>query len=221
MGGKIFAALVLLGLGVTVSAQEVRYVTDALRLEMRTGPDTSFKIVRMLASGSEVTILEEQDGYSQVRTKGGREAWILTRYLQREPAARAQLAEVMFELGTLRAEKANFAHTLGEASGVSERAQATLEEAQRDNEALNTELIQVKEAASSTLATRRENGRLTVELKALKAELDGLATETRALKEGREREWFLAGAGVLGAGIMVGLVAPSLVRRRRRSRSDF
>ena len=56
-----------------IHAQAVRYVTDSLRLETRQGPNTSFRITRMLSSGDRVSVLEEDasTGYSRIALDDG------------------------------------------------------------------------------------------------------------------------------------------------------
>jgi len=220
MRGCLIAVLVVLAVA-DVHAQSVRYVTDSLTLEARTGPSTGHRIVRMLESGTRVSVLEEADGYSRARMPDGADVWILSRYLQSEPVASERLAAVTEELESLRAEKVSLTEALGQAREVAEQAEAALGTAQLDNQELRQELASIKQAAASTLATRDENTRLTAEVDTLRQQLDLLGSEARALKEGREREWFIAGAGVLGAGMLLGLLLPKLGRRKRRSWSGL
>lgn len=221
MRGFLLLTLLALVGPAAVQAQGVQYVTDSLPLEARTGPSTSHKIVRMLESGTRVTVLEESEGYSRIRTPDGQEVWILSRYLQSSPAAKDRLADAMRELKSLREEKASLSEKLTQARDLGQRTEGALAGARRDTQALSQELASIKQAAASTLATRAANERLTAEVGALKEQLDVLGAETRSLKESREREWFIAGAGVLGVGMLVGLVLPRLGRRRRRSFSQF
>ena len=88
----IVLALVL-GL-VSTAMAETRYVSDRLEIQMRTGKGTQFRILRMLPSGTALEILEvdQENGYSRVRTPSGVEGWVLSRYLMARPAARDQVA---------------------------------------------------------------------------------------------------------------------------------
>ena len=73
---------------------ETRYVSDVLEITMRSGKGTSFGITRMLRSGTAVQVLEvdKKSGYTQVRTKSGKEGWVLSRFLMNGRAARERLA---------------------------------------------------------------------------------------------------------------------------------
>ena len=72
---------------------ETRYVSDTLEITMRSGKGTSFGITRMLRSGTAVQVLavDKNTGYTQVRTKNGKEGWVLSRFLMNGQAARERL----------------------------------------------------------------------------------------------------------------------------------
>jgi SH3 domain protein len=214
-----FAFICLLGLCSTqIQAQTVRYVTDNLRLEARGGPGTNFRITRMLGSGARVTVLEEdaETGYSRVAVDDGTEVWILTRFLMDEPAARDQLSEAVEKFTREREiarDLASQLETLGETAGEIEKSRSELA---TDKKMLQTELAQIKQAAADTLAIKERNASLGSELSALSADLDAANQRNRALKERSERDWFLAGAGVLLGGMIFGLVIPKIRWKRRR-----
>ena len=100
----LLAALALSLAGAGAVAQDERYVTDQLRLEMRTGPGTSNRIVRMLDSGTRVAVRAEQDGWSRIALPDGGEGWILSRYLMAEEPARARLQDALEEVERVRGE---------------------------------------------------------------------------------------------------------------------
>ena len=201
-----------------IHAQTVRYVTDSLRLETRQGPNTSFRITRMLSSGDRVSVLEEDasTGYSRIALDDGSEVWILTRFLMDKPAARAQLAETEDNFARQREiarDLASQLETLGQTAGQIEQSRSELE---RDKKVLETELAQIKQAAADPLAIKERNRSLSEQIEALTADLETARQRNRALKERSERDWFIAGAGVLLGGIILGLVIPRIRWKRRR-----
>jgi SH3 domain protein len=66
------------------------------------------------------------------------------------------------------------------------------------------------------LAIRDQNESVRRRLNEANEKVELLTIENAQFRGRSTREWFVAGAGVLFAGILVGLVAPR-VRRRRRS----
>jgi SH3 domain protein len=71
---------------------ETQYVTDQYDFNLRAGQSNRYKIIRTLPSGTPLEIIrvDSKTGYAQVRTEDGTTGYILTRYLQQEPAARNQ-----------------------------------------------------------------------------------------------------------------------------------
>ncbi len=59
-------------LGICMTGQwswaEQAYVTDNLKITLRTGPSTSNKIIVMLSSGNLVDLLGSEGDWSQIRT---------------------------------------------------------------------------------------------------------------------------------------------------------
>ena len=75
-------------------------------------------------------------------------------------------------------------------------------------------------ATAMTLASVARAERIEVfKLAAQREELQTLRQERDALQAREARQWFLLGASVLGAGIVLGLVLPRL--RWRRKRNDW
>ena len=201
-----------------VHAQPVRYVTDSLKLETRSGPSTNHRIFKMLDSGTAVTVLEDdaESGYSRVALEDGSEVWILSRFLMDEPSARSQLSAALEKYAREREIARDLTiqlETLGQTVNQLEQDRSELA---RDKKLLQTELAQIKQAAADTLAINQRNDELARELKAVASELDSANLRNRTLKERSERDWFLAGAGVLLGGMILGLVIPKIRWKRRR-----
>ncbi len=217
--GKIAFICLLSVVAGHIHAQTERYVTDSLRLETRQGPSTDHRITHMLSSGARVTVLEEdtETGYSRVALDDGSEVWILTRFLMDEPAARAQLAEAeenfTRERDNARA-LASQLETMGRTAGEIEQSRSALA---IDKKLLQTELAQIKQAAANTLAIKDRNQSMDKQLEAASMDLEAAKQRNRTLKERSERDWFIAGAGVLLGGMIIGLVIPKIRWKRRRS----
>jgi len=172
----------------------------------------------MLSSGDRVTVIEEdaETGYSRIAVDDGSEVWILTRFLTDEPAARAQLAEAVENFDREREiarDLASQIETLSQTAGQIEQSRSALE---RDKKVLQTELAQIKQAVADPLAIKERNRSLTEQIAALAADLETARQRNRALKERSERDWFIAGAGVLLGGMVLGLVIPRIRWKRRR-----
>lgn len=203
-------SLILLLVAVLIplaASAETRFVE--VEVTLRTGKGTDFGIVRMIRSGTPVEILEQdrQAGYSRVRMPGGTEGWILTRYLTDSPvgaeelvAARQRIDQLSRENRELTEERNRY---MGEADSLAE------------------ELARLKDLSASAIALEDTNKSLRTTLNRNQETIARLESENTQLRSTVTRDWFLAGAGVLVGGILIGVIVPRLRWRRKRSWSDL
>jgi SH3 domain protein len=207
----------ILAFGLAAQAQ-TRYVTDRTIVELRRGPSIEYLILRNLEAGERVEVLEvnEEQGYSRVRVADeGTEGWILTRFLTAEPIARERLAVAERNLAAAR-ERVTALEA--QAAGLSrdlEAVRAQLAEAQTNHGEASRELTEIRTAAANVVEIREQNARLQQRLVQRDQEVERLTAENDRLTARSNQNWFLIGAAVLLGGIVIGLVAPSLRRKRR------
>ncbi len=85
-----------------VSAQEVAYVTDILRLGIHRAQDTSDAAFDNLLSGTELTVLERVTNYARVRTADGTEGWVRSAFIVTEKPAQARIQEMTAEFEAMQ-----------------------------------------------------------------------------------------------------------------------
>jgi SH3 domain protein len=213
LGGCLCAAIGL--------RAEPVWVSDQFEVTMRTGPSTSNAITRMLPSGAQLELLERdaEEGYSRVITDGGTEGWVLTRYLMNEPSAREQLQRLTAQLTDAQSAGNSLGSQLAAISGEHQTAKAQISSLQREKQALQTELAEIKRTASDALAIDRQNKDLRQQLTDAEIKVSILEQENRQLTSQTTRNWFLAGGLVLLVGVILGLWLPR-IRWQKRSRYE-
>ncbi len=91
--GRVVLAFAL-SLAITGPAlAEQAWVKDELRLNVRTGPGTQYRILGAVGTGDKMEILKRTEGWTRVRIKDIGEGWIPSGFLQPEPPAGVQLAQ--------------------------------------------------------------------------------------------------------------------------------
>lgn len=212
------AALLLALLAQSVAAQ-TRYVSDEFEITLRTGPSTANQIIRMLESGTQLEMLEQDpdSGYTRVRTLGGTEGWVISRYLMAEPAARDQLADMRQRLETIRNQSGDLGAQLDDLTRAKQEAEARIRTLEAENKQLEAELAEIRRTASNVLGINAENNALREQLSTAEVQIAALQQENGELASRRNRDWFIAGAAVLLAGVLVGIIVPR-IRWRKRSR---
>lgn len=213
----MFVGVLIAGL---VSAESV-WVSDQFEVMLRTGPSTSNAIERMLPSGTRLEVLERdtETGYSRVRTSGGTEGWVLTRYLMNEPSAREQLQTLTQRLTSANQEGTSLSTQLLAVQGEYDAAKRRIESLETDREALATELDEIKRTAADVLAINNQNQELREQLAAAELQVATLQQQNRELSRQATRYWFMSGGLVLLVGIVLGVWLPR-IRWQRRSRYD-
>lgn len=205
-------------LGIAAQSEaETRYVTDHTQVELRRGPSTEYRILRYLQAGDRVEVLEQNEaqGFSRIRVDEDTEGWIPTASLIAEPIARDRLAVAERNLATARERVA----TLEEQKLELERDLATtrseLERSQANHGTVSRELADLRTASANVVEIRDNNTSLQQRLGQRDREVEQLTADNARLTARNNQNWFVVGAAVLLAGIVIGLVAPTLRRKRR------
>src|SRR5262245_46633096 len=216
--GLAQSLIVVLGLLAMAAHAQTRYVSDKLGVELRRGPSTEYLILRNLEAGTALEVLEQDAaaGYSRVRVADqGTEGWILSRFLTAEPIARERLAVAERSLTSAQARVGDLERKVADLSAELATTHADLDQTRTTHGAVSKELADIRTAAANVVEIRDQNQSMGKRLAQRDEEVRKLTAENEDLR-GRDRQsWFLAGGGVLLAGIVIGLVAPSLRRKRR------
>ena len=201
-------------------AQTISYVDDTLTITVRTGKGSEYQILRTISSGTPVEVLQtDADGYKLIRLKDGVEGWVRSQYLVDNPIARDRLAEAETRLEQLKEENAR----LQVANNASQQEKAGVDEdltlLTQNYEELNRKYAELRALAAEPEAMKEENKALNQEIETLKRSALELREQNNLLTNRSEQNWFLAGAGVLLGGMLIGLILPR-VRWRRKSSWD-
>jgi SH3 domain protein len=196
---------------------QTRYVSDKLSVELRRGPSTEYLILRNLDSGAAVEVLEQNgEGYSRVRVADqGTEGWVLTRFLSTETSARDRLAVAERSLSNSRGRVTELEQQAAALTSELSKTKTELEQTRANHGQVSQELSSIKTAAANVVEIRDQNESLRQKLIDRERQVEQLTAENAALSGRSSQNWFIVGAGVLFGGIVIGLIAPSLRKKRR------
>lgn len=217
----VYRSIFLILLLISAAAEsQTRYVTDEVVITLRTGPSTQNTIVDNLNSGDRVEVLEDDrdKGYARVRVAGsGDEGWVLSRFLVAAPTAALDLADARNQLDTANATVASLREQVDTLTSELSAAKAKLEQFETDNSQLSKDLSDIRSVSANAIELNDQNESLRRRNNSLSQEVDELTARAAMLARRSNQNWFIVGALVLAGGIVVGLVAPSLRRKRRSS----
>ena len=208
-------AFVLITLTFKVSAESFVFITDQLDLPIRSDKNFGNNIIRLLPSGTELSLLQStEDGWAQIQfddTIG----WIKSFYLSPDPSAREKLKKLT---RTNNANKLLITKLTSEKEELEKQLLSIKEEnsdlvVQRSKSQAEKEHIE--QIYQDALKLEHENEKLIQEKLQLKAELQLAENNTQIQKDTSSRNWFIVGAIVLFFGMMIGFIVPNLLNRRR------
>ena len=122
------------------------YVSDNLKLTLRTGPSTENKILAVIQSGQVMDVIEPGEEWSRVKLPNGKEGWVLSRYLTPEETNNIKLEQLQAahknltaQAATLLEENTELKAKNTELSASFENMQEQMAKTRSDYEALKTE----------------------------------------------------------------------------------
>jgi SH3 domain protein len=195
------------------------YVTDSLRITLRTGPSVENKIIGILNSGDAVEVSNTQDDWSYVRLsqsdEGEKEGWVLSRYLMdREPWI-LQTGNLKEENKALRERMEILETRLGEAIRKEQEISKELEKTSQNREEIKRDYERLREGAEGYLKLKAVHKAAQAELETARQEIRRLTEEQEALQSSQMNRWFATGALVLLCGLLIGVLFGRQQRRRR------
>ncbi|MBA4367246.1 MAG: TIGR04211 family SH3 domain-containing protein [Desulfobacterium sp.] len=203
------AGLLMIALTGDVYAEKM-YVSDIVKVTLRTGSSLDHRVIQMLESGNEVEVLEPGKDWSRVRSTSGKEGWLLSRYISPEIPSDLVLGELQEKHDKLLVRAASM-----EEANIKnvEENKKQIEELTRVSASLNEisnryEILKKESADFLKLQSRYKDVTQKLEKQTRRA------TELNKLLLQRNIQIGLLGAGVLFFGFLIGYRTKG---KRRRS----
>jgi len=227
LGKTILAIFFMVAFLMTASNGSVyadtRYVTDQLVISVRDGHNPSDIVLGYIKTATPVDVIEEIGDYSRIKTEDGLEGWVLTKYIVSEKPKALIIEDLNSEIQKLN-EKADSKKLL-ETKKMYEEKIGELEQEvninQRFTAKAKSDLIQLDNKYKNLLAHSQNKEELIRESEQLKKLNTHLNTEIKSLKQqnkiplkSKGLQSFVAGAGILLLGYLLGASA----KKKKRSR---
>ncbi|CAB5090160.1 hypothetical protein D3OALGA1CA_5828 [Olavius algarvensis associated proteobacterium Delta 3] len=193
---------------------QTNYITDEFRITMRTGPGTDHKIITMLKSGQQVELIMEDEEWSMVATPNGTEGWVLSRFLTTNPPSRLELSELKLKKAQSEDQNTQLVDENRRLTEENKTMRAELEKGQAAYTTLKETYDTLKRDSADFLKLKKDHQLASAELAEKTKRVAALEEHSRRLELNSTIKWFLAGAGVLVLGFIIGF---STKRQRRRS----
>ena len=185
---RTFFSVLLITSAFNVSAADF-HIADDVQLFMHSGPSYEYRIVSRVRSGDPVSVIERGKDYTKVKLADGKEGWMLSRYIAE---GNSQLVALKSELPSLRQQVKDLTEQLDNRS--------------KQVDQLSAELQTYKDETSDTTSKLIEKD----------SKIRSLEFEVSNMDQSNMMRWLTHGGLIALAGLIIGLIVPSLPRRKKK-----
>jgi len=192
---------------------ERMYVTDVIKLTLRSGPSTEYKILAVVESGQALEIVESGEDWTLVRLENEKEGYVLTRYLISEPPNSVRLEQLQTKHKALTQQASTLLEENTTLREENKQLKSTLDSTEKSFKTLDADYKELKAGSAEFLTLKTRYKKASEQLAEQTKKADKLDKELSKVELNQYIKWFLAGSGVLLVGFIVGFSAK---RQRRR-----
>lgn len=204
----------ILSLFTTAGFAQTKFVTDSFTLTFRTGPSAENKILSFLKSGQRMELLQAGEKWSKVRLPDGKEGWVLSHYLADEPASRDLLERLQVKHQDLTDQADKLMEANEQLADENKKLSAAVSDHEKALEALRKDFETLQSESAEFIELKKKYDEAATRLQDRNNRLVTLEEQVASMELNYTIKWFLAGSGVLVAGIIIGFISR---RPRRRS----
>ena len=208
--------MVMIGICLTffsaVGFAETMYISDKLKVTVRSGPSTEYKILDIGESGDRVELLEAGEDWSLVKLANGREGYVTTRYLVNGPTYAIRYEQLQAKQKTLSQQATTLLDENTKLREENKGLKTTLNGTEKSLNQISGDYQELKAGSAEFLTLKTKYKKVSEQLAEQTQKADRLDKELSKVELNQYIKWFLAGSGVLLVGFIVGFSA----RRGRR-----
>ncbi|GAA0838129.1 MULTISPECIES: TIGR04211 family SH3 domain-containing protein [Marinomonas] len=213
----ILAGLLLSGVAQATTA----YVSDIQFVAIREGQNNNTRAVeRGIKSGTPLEVLEQENGYTKVKTPSGNEGWIADYFLSDDAVTRDQVISLQSKLSALSESKQKVNSELQDSKKEITDLNNKVTSLESDKTQLIKQIQQNKALAEKAQSIVSQNNDVSYQLESLKKQLATAEQAADQQQSTTQQKWFAIGAGTLLGGLIIGLLIP-LSRKKKSSTSSW
>jgi len=198
----------------SLSFAEKRYVTDLLKITLRSGPDISYRVIGHVFSGEEVIVSEVEHKWTRIKDPSGRDGWVLSRFLTSDEPKKDILMRLKDQHEKLKQK----------AKDISKENESLKKDNKQLSTALENESNSLKKVKMNfqTLENNcKKYNDLVKQYKEVKNKLSIQDNELITIKQEKEileRFYFFWGFGLSLGVLLLGFLAGKLLIRKKSNR---
>ncbi|MDB4837859.1 TIGR04211 family SH3 domain-containing protein [Marinomonas sp.] len=222
MSKKRFTGLLIGALLSSAAQATTLYVSDVQFVSVREGVSNNTRAVeRGLKSGTPLELIEQSNGYTKVRTPSGNEGWVADYFLSETRVGRDQLQRLENRLTSSAETNSKLTESLNE----TQKQVAELNESnallQQENSLLKQQLEESLKISEKAQVIVAENESTSYQIESFKQQAEISGQQLKDAKDTSQQYWFMVGVGTLFFGLLLGIMSPSLKRKKKTSDTWF
>ena len=196
--------IVILFFGASVHA-ETLYVIDKMQITFRTGPGNDRKIISLLNSDQQVTILQYEGEWAKVSLQNGQEGYVLQQYLSAEVPCRIRIQEISQSFEGSKAALEAMQTSNQQLKADEAKLTLDLKKAQQELASTKQAFEKLKREAAGFLELKAKHDKTVERLTMQTQKASTLDKELTTVMKKQNIRWFLGGGGVLLLGFIMGI----------------
>lgn len=215
----MLSVLIVILATISVSAQaKTAYISDEVKVAMRSGASNAHRIINFLISGAAFTVLGSSDDekFIEIKLSDGTTGWVAAEHVMDTPSARERLASANNKLSQVRQENKELKNTVAELTAEAKQLKSEINTLQNERTKLNDSLDDIKTTLAKPLSLHQENVQLRGELSEAKANAEKLDKDNQQLRDNVAQQWFVIGGGVSLGSLIFGLLLTRINWTRKR-----
>lgn len=219
MRSFVLSALAILVMTATMPAQaKTSYVSDELKVPMRSGASNGHRIIKFLKSGTALTILGTSDDnkFIEVEIPGGKTGWVEADNVMDVPSGRDRLVSVNKKLAKMRQDTKGLKKSITALKAEIRKLKNEKGTLQNQRTNLSNSLDDLKITAANPLALSKKNKQLKKERDKARDQASMLDKDNQQLRSNVAQEWFIIGGAVSLGSLIIGLIITRINWRRKR-----
>ena len=211
-GLGIIIGVCLIFVSTTIPA-ETNYVSDTMKITMRTEPGKDRRIVALLSTGQKVEVLKPGNDWTLVQLPNGKKGYVLSRFLTKNIPSDIKLKLLGNKHDVLKAQSALLLEENNLLKEENNKLNTGLVNTQKEFQDLKKAYERLKKESADFLKLQSKYKKTTTELAEQTKKAEIFEDKLTKIIWNQNIKWFLSGAGVLILGFLIGL---STKRQRKR-----
>ncbi len=193
---------------------ETMYITDILRITVREGSGSEFKIIDVIESGHEVEVISTVDEWAKVRLPNGKEGWLIAKYLTPKKSGGIDFRKLQGKEALLDKQDTVLKTENRQLRDELKKINLQLSESRQVLAVTADSFETLKKSSGNYIEIEKKYNEAGKKLSSQKKKIDYLEEENIRLSRQQNYIWLLTGAGILLVGFIIGYNAR---RDKRRS----